>query len=152
MGYRRIALFLLPMIVLASSNIIGQEATETELLYGFLAGSYHVMGKKPDSRETYLGRVTFTAKTDHLEVVREIGGRTVKGIGKIESALAADEAQVLRVRFEENGRKYETTYLWRSDLDNYARLSGYVYVPGVRTESPGLEALFIDHGEDLPAK
>ena len=42
-------------------------------------------------------------------------------------------------------QEYEITYLWRSDLDNYARLSGYLYQPGEKTDSPGMEALFRDH-------
>ncbi len=36
-------------------------------------------------------------------------------------------------------------YLWRNDLDNYARISGYVYQLGKKILKPGLEALFIDH-------
>jgi hypothetical protein len=38
---------------------------------------------------------------------------------------------------------YEGTYLWQSDADNFARLTGYVYRSGHSTESPGMEALFI---------
>jgi hypothetical protein len=52
---------------------------------------------------------------------------------------------VLRVRFVRAGQEYEIPYLWRSDLDNYARLSGYLDQPGKQTDSPGMEALFVDH-------
>ena len=42
-------------------------------------------------------------------------------------------------------RHYEATYFFNSDLDNYARLLGYLYVIQGGTKEPGLEALFIDH-------
>ena len=76
--------------------------------------------------------------------VRTIQGEIVKGEGKIEHALGSDETNVLRVRFVRAGQENEITYLWQSDLDNYARLSGKLYQPGKQTNSPGMEALFID--------
>jgi hypothetical protein len=78
-------------------------------------------------------------------VTRVISGERITGVGKIEHALGPDEANVLRVRFTRNGQEYEATYILQSDLDNYARLSGYVYQPGKHTSDPGLEALFIEH-------
>ena len=114
-------------------------------LYEHLAGTYLVVGKELDSDKTYSGKVTFGGREDHLIVTRDIHGETIQGIGKIEHALGPDQANVLRVRFTRNGHDFEITYLWRNDLDNYARLSGYLYQPGKPTVSPGLEALFIDH-------
>jgi len=50
----------------------------------------------------------------------------------------------LRVEFVHKGRKYGGTYLIGSDLDNYARLTGYLYLKKGKTTKPGLEALFIE--------
>ncbi len=133
------------MLLFTVQGALADDAGKHEALYGFLAGSYLAVGKSLDSEKTYHGKVVFRYEKDHLVVTRNIQGETVRGTGRIEHALGADEADVLRVRFTRSGRDYEITYLWRSDLDNYARLSGYVYRPGVHTESPGLEALFIDH-------
>ncbi|MGD9949815.1 MAG: hypothetical protein AB7U29_15245 [Desulfobulbus sp.] len=113
-------------------------------LCGFLAGTYIVVGKKVDSGQTYFGRVILRQNKEGLQVERIIGGKRLRGEGRIEHALGSDAADVLRVRFVHQGEKYEITYLWRSDLDNYARLSGYVYKPGIQTDTPGLEVLFID--------
>lgn len=56
--------------------------------------------------------------------------------------------QVLRMRFRSGNSSFEGTYLFHSDLDNYARITGYLYkvdpktgVP-VNTKNPGLETLF----------
>ena len=110
----------------------------------FLAGSYTVVGKELDSERTYLGRVVLRRQGECLQVERWIGGEWLQGTATIEHALGSDAADVLRVRFVREGKHYEITYLWRSDLDNYARLSGYLYQPGIRTETPGMEVLFID--------
>jgi hypothetical protein len=73
-----------------------------------------------------------------------MGGRAVKGIGKIET-VTSDKIKVLRVRFRSEEKDYEATYLIGSDLDNYGRLTGHVYFKDGETRTPGLEALFIEH-------
>ena len=133
------------MLALAGRPVMGDDPESHEFLYGYLAGDYLVIGKELNSVKTYYGTVVFSNEKDRLIVIRDIQGETVKGEGKIEQALGPDEAKVLRVRFVRAGQEYEVTYIWRSDPDNYARLSGYLYQPGKETDSPGLEALFIDH-------
>ncbi|MDD2462412.1 MAG: hypothetical protein PHI97_00280 [Desulfobulbus sp.] len=115
-------------------------------LCGFLAGTYTVVGKELDNTQTYLGQVIFRQNGQCLQMERIIGSERVLSEGCIEHALGADAADVLRVRFIRQGKKYEITYLWQSDLDNYARISGYVYQPGIQTDSPGMEVLFINRG------
>lgn len=134
------AIILLCLVGTAAAD----ETANHEFLYGFLAGTYRAVGKEADSDRTYSGKVILKNRSDHLAVTRTIGSETVTGTGTIEHALGPDEAHVLRVRFTRNGKDYEITYLWRSDLDNFARLSGYLYEPGGQTGNPGLEALFID--------
>jgi hypothetical protein len=133
------------MLALAGNPAMGDNIENHEFIYGYLAGHYIVFGKELNSDKTYHGKVIFSYEKGRLIVTRDIEGKILKGEGRIEHALGADEADVLRVRFVRAGQEYEITYLWRSDLDNYARLSGYLYQPGKQTDSPGMEALFVDH-------
>lgn len=141
----RILIFTVMVFLLSTGTVCGADKEEIRSLYGFLAGSYTVIGKALNSRTTYQGKIELIDKGDHLIITRRIRGKAIRGIGKIENALGADEAKVLRVRYRENGKDYEITYLWQSDLDNYARLSGYVYERAKPTDNPGLEVLFINH-------
>jgi hypothetical protein len=59
----------------------------------------------------------------------------------------ADDVPVLQATFTENDVAYAATYLLHSDLDNYRRMSGYVYSAGKETKRPGLEAFFICHDD-----
>ena len=133
------------VLVCFAQTALADDVKNHEFLYGFLSGTYLVVGQEIDSAKTYRGRVILKKQGDHLEVTRIIHGERITGIGTIEHAVGPDKVNVLRVRFTRNEKKFEITYLWHSDLDNYARLSGYVYQPGKRTATPGLEALFIDH-------
>jgi hypothetical protein len=133
------------VLVCFAQTALADDVKNHEFLYGFLSGTYLVVGQEIDSTKTYRGRVILKKQGDHLEVTRIIHGQRITGIGTIEHAVGPDKVNVLRVRFTLNQKKFEITYLWHSDLDNYARLSGYVYQRGKRTATPGLEALFIDH-------
>lgn len=113
----------------------------------FLVGDYLLVGKAPDSQLTYSGKVSIRAGEQGLEVRRVIGDTSVTGIAAIEPALQG-EARVLRIRFEQEGVGFEETCLWQSDLDNYARISCYLYQPQVPTRQPGLEVMFYDHTAD----
>ena len=136
---------LLLMTILAASTAVRASDPQTHAdRCGFLAGTYTVVGKELYSNQTYLGRVILRRSGECLLVERLINGERVNGEGRIAHALGTDEADVLRVRFLRRGKQYEITYLWQSDLDNYARISGYVYHPGIQTGTPGMEVLFID--------
>ena len=129
-------ILLLPFLIFADDS---QDNT-----LQFLAGKYLLIGQKPDSKETYSGTISFSfdEKKKILNFKRIVNGKNTLGTAKIEKALAG-EAEVLRLRFVENKKEYEGTFLWRSDLDNYGRLSGYIYLKNNSTKSPGLEAYFI---------
>lgn len=135
-------------VVLLSCFILQLPAGAVErdggFLYDFLAGRYQLVGKGPAGAAAYAGRVTLARAGSGLVVTREIGGRSVTGSARVETA--GEGVEVLRMRFAEAGVEYEETCLIGSDLDNYARLTCHLYRPGVRTGAPGLEALFIDHG------
>ncbi len=115
-------------------------APDKSFLLGFLAGDYRLIGQQPDSGEAYTGRVSFRERDGQFDVTRTVAGVRTRGTAVIEKS---DEGiAVLRSRFAIKGVDYEATYLWRSDLDNYPRLTGYVYRAQGKTTSPGLEALF----------
>jgi hypothetical protein len=110
----------------------------------YLSGSYMVIGKAADSNRLYQGQVSIRY-TGHNQFVvrRRIGSSIVLATGFFAVASPPpDQPVVFRVRFQEGRQEYEATYLWKSDLDNYARLTGYVYLRQGNTKSPGLETLF----------
>lgn len=109
-----------------------------------LPGKYLLVGKAVDSNETYTGTVEISEDDQTLNVRREIDGTITVGTATVESALQS-EAKVLRIRFTQDSTEYEKTCLWHSDLDNYARISCYLYRPGEKTSEPGLEVMFHDH-------
>lgn len=125
-------------------NSSPENSSEEDSLYAFLEGTYHLIGRLPDSVKKYFGKVVLKKTDDALQVARVINRKEIKGVGKIEAATA-DEIKVLRIRFIDENKNYEVTYLINSDLDNYARLSGYLYLVKGGAKEPGLEALFIDH-------
>ena len=117
-----------------------------DFLSNFILGTYHLIGKAPDSENTYYGKVEIANTDDGLRITRIIGGKTVAGTAAIEKSL--DNIQVLRMRFVEHDLQYEETCMIDSDLDNYARITCYLYQPDKETDDPGLEALFVVHEKD----
>ena len=120
------------------------EPTETESLAGFLSGNFILVGKMPGSDETFLGSMTLRAEGEKLTGERRIAGRTLPVSGSIQTALCCEGVRLLLLRFEDEGRSFEATYMHQSDLDNYPRLTGYVVERGKETDWPGIETLFPD--------
>lgn len=138
--------WIITMLLALVSSLVWAQAKDSsdEPLYDFLSGSYQVIGRLPDSERLYSGKVDFKRSGNQFEVLRLVGGRSVKGTGKIEG-VTSDKTKVLKVFFRSEGTDYEATYLIGSDLDNYGRLTGQVYLKDGETRRPGLEALFIEH-------
>ena len=139
---KRCYLVIIPLVFLCSFTWAETKNNDIDFLYNFLEGSYELIGRFPDSNMTYTGKVVLKKSGDYLEVIRTIKNKVIKGTGKIETATA-DKIKVLRIRFIDENKNYEGTYLIHSDLDNYARLTGYLYLKEGGTKEPGLEALFI---------
>ena len=118
------------------------DTSQPQFLSEFVAGRYRLIGQEPDSDRTYSGQVELVSESGKLRFRRMIAGNTVSGEAAVESAAGGD-ASVLRMRFRENGVAYEDTCLVQGDLDNYARISCYLYRRDGTTRKPGLEALFI---------
>jgi hypothetical protein len=137
--------FLLIVSLFVGVPAWAQDGDELDSALGFLSGDYILIGRKIDSDETYTGRISFVYNETSrcLDLKRTIGGQTVTGTARIVPVLEGD-AQVLRLSFWEKGVEYEGTFLWRGDLDNFGRLSGFIYAKGTFPDKPGLEAYFID--------
>ena len=143
----KVGRFLIELSALClKSQVCVANQNQNEFLAGFVAGRYHLIGKSPDSDNTYYGKVGLISTERGIEVHRFVAGKTIVGSGAIEKATA-DDVNVLRIRFKENNTEYEETCMIDGDLDNFARISCYLYRSGVKTGNPGLEALFIDRGE-----
>lgn len=135
------------ILILTSPVVSRAEQNSDDFLADFIAGKYHLIGKSINSNTAYTGSVELLHSDKGITVYRMIDGHQVMGHAAIEEA-SADQVPVLRIRFIENSHPYEASCLINSDLDNYARLSCYLYLSGVKTDSPGLEALFIDQGKE----
>lgn len=101
-----------------------------------------MIGKRLNAVDTYYGEVSISQSETGLSVNRTIAERVIQGTASIAHATS-DHTPVLRMRFSEEGQDYEETCLIASDLDNYARITCYLYLPGVKTMNPGMEAFFI---------
>ena len=131
----------------SDSEIEAEVNIETDPLAVFVAGNYFLVGKAPDSNKTYQGKLSINNSNGQLNIARNINGVVIKGSAAIESALSG-ETKVLRMRFTEKGKSYEETCLVSGDLDNYARISCYLYTSDNKTTQPGMEALFHDNTAD----
>ena len=111
-------------------------------LLTFLENTYEVIGRHPGSGRMYEGRVTLERKENKLVMTRRINGKKTVGTGRIVAATP-DSIPVLQADFSEGKQKYRATYVIGSDLDNYARLTGKIFMAGKETKKSGMEALFI---------
>jgi hypothetical protein len=136
------------IVALAGVRDMCAAPPDAPFLLEFLAGDYRLIGQQPDSGAPYVGKVTLREQKGQFQVIRKTGDTTTHGTGSI--TTAGEATAVLRCRFDVAGVAYEATYLWRSDMDNYPRISGYVYRKQGETKSPGLEALF--HVPPTPGK
>ncbi len=132
---------LIVLLAMAASFSLPAENISPHM-YDLLVGEYHLLGKMPDSDKTYIGEVTFERTDAGLGMTRRVNGKELTGSARFEAATG-DNVPVLRIGFSDGGHDYEGTYLWSMDLDNHARMTGYIYRPDMATDDPGLEALFI---------
>lgn len=152
----RILFFVLLASLNATTGTAAQpqvrDQTDSQLEY--LAGSHRLVGKELGTSNTFLGEVVMKKRGNRLQILRTIGGVTVRGNGWIEPLAKSGDLKsinCLRVRLKTAKGHFEGTYLYRSDGDNYARISGYVYQVDphsgrpLYTSNPGLEAMFAEN-------
>jgi hypothetical protein len=143
---RVVTVFLSLFFILATAAIVqadqpNMDKEQEDFLLSSLVGSYQVVGSFPDSRKTYSGDMKISRKGNRLILEKKINGVKTTAEASIQSATA-DLSPVLRAAWKQGKVDYEATYLVHTDLDNYPRLTGYIYRPGRETKTPGLEALF----------
>lgn len=131
-----LSILCLPAFLFAEEAIVAQ--------YRYLMGSYVCVGRWPDSNKTFSGRVEIGEANEGVKIIRMIDGQRIEGVGKYGS-ITPDEIRVLKIIFTQEGKAYEETCLVSGDLDNYARITCYLYAE--KTKKVGLEALFSDHGQ-----
>ena len=140
------SLVILVMLLFANSARCAdadRKQPDEESLRSYMVGGYDLVGRKPDSTVTYAGHVMLREENGVLQVTRTIEGKTDQCVARFDTVAGDDRIPVLRMHFHLDGRKYDATYHWQSDPDNYPRFTGYVYLAS--TKSPGLEALFPIH-------
>ncbi|MCW9013907.1 MAG: hypothetical protein OQL06_08995 [Gammaproteobacteria bacterium] len=135
---KTLCLIALSLLAMSANAEIDQQE-----LIRFFHGSYDFIGVTPDTQNNYSGKAKFEARQGYLDVTREINGIQVNARASLEKTAMAD-AYVLRMRFKENNIDFEETCLFHADLDNYARLTCYLYQPEKQTHKPGMEAYFFD--------
>ncbi len=133
-------IFLLGLFMTGTTTFA--ETEEMDFLEGFVKGTYVLIGKHLESNETYLGEILLSDSETGLSVTRTIAGIQTQGTATIEQT-SHTQTPVLRVQFSEDGREFEETCLIASDLNNYARITCHLYIPGQTTQNPGMEAWFI---------
>jgi len=134
--------FIFYMLVLSLITSVCHAGEEWESDYPLIAGEYEVIGKRMETGKLFSGSITIKEeKPNVFVVVRVIDGKKITGSGNIELS-GSEKTPIFRMRFVENGTAFEGTFLWQSDLDNYGRISGYVYTKDYQGKTPGLESLF----------
>lgn len=134
--------YKLLLILIFVSLISSADDEQTDFLNQFVEGTYVMVGKAVNSDKTYHGSVNIAQQNNVLRVKRNINGKEVIGSATIEP-VAVGDAKVLRILFSEDKQMYEQTCLIAFDLNNYARISCYVYPEkNSQVEKPGYEVLF----------
>ena len=134
--------FLLFCCIFSGLSAYADEGNHHGQMAGFYAGTYVLVGKRMDSDDTFVGTLVLEHVGDGLEGYRLIADNRVSVSGTIEHPLCCESAHTLRLKFKDGDRELEASYLLDIDLDNYGRLSGFVFDPELRTDWPGMEVLF----------
>ena len=134
---------LLGLLLVAAGTVGASSAGEEHYDSAFFAGKYEIVGRRPDSNQTYSGKATISANGNELKIVRSVNGRMIEGIGKFDR-VTPDKIPVIRISFRENGKLVEETCMFAGDLDNYLRITCVVYSKA--TKRAGLETYFPNDG------
>ncbi len=120
-------------------------------LAGTMSGEYTVIGRRPDSRKTYSGHLSFRAEGEGLAFVRTINGQIESGTGRFE-LVSSENRPALRLYFLEDGRWHDGLYEWRRDHHNALRFTGFIMSLPQKTTLYGAEAFFpAPSRQDMPA-
>lgn len=139
---KKICFFLL----LNFFSVLPGAANGQNFLPDFLGGKFVVIGRLPDAADLFSATITIKSENEKLIVTRTVGEKSILCQAEIADATG-DQVPVLRLQWREKNTDFEGTYQIHSDLDNYPRLSGYIYKQDGSSKQAGLEAWFSDHGQ-----
>jgi hypothetical protein len=129
------------MIVALVAGPAMADESDASVLMSFVAGDYALVGRGPENGAPYAGTAKIAEDGEQLILERQIGGRTMRAVGRVEVPSPPGEGQVLRFRWND-GQAITMTCLVAGDLDNYARLTCLWGADGPPPKEPGLEAIF----------
>ncbi len=135
--------FIFLMLCLPSFAMAEDEPKENGVAYlaYLMTGKYTVIGRMPDSKTMYSGRISFDGRGRKMAFVRTVNHATVRGMASFESPPDCTNS-VVRLRFLQNGQWYVGLYEWTVDTNNTFRLAGRIASKNAKTL--GWEALFPD--------
>src|SRR5262245_30450107 len=107
-------------LALAVGSAAAAEDDAASDLRAFVAGDYALVGREPEGGPAYAGTAKIAEDGEQLILERQIGGRTVRAIGRVEVPSPHGEGQLLRFHWTD-GQAMTMTCLVAGDLDNYAR-------------------------------
>lgn len=134
------------ILLLIISPILHAQEFRAEVMEKLVLGNFFIIGKTIGNKNTYYGEMSIEKNDSGLEITRYISGIKIKGTAAIELATP-DKIPVLRFRFTEKNLNHEATCIVGSDLNNFARITCQVYLPGNSSMDPGMEALFINYNK-----
>lgn len=108
--------------------------------WNFVVGRYQLIGRQPDSLQTYTGTARIERVGKKLRLSRRIAGVESQILGVVKRADPG-EAWVLSFQWQEK-TPMEMVCLVGGDLDNYARLTCHWGKAGNPHKQPGMEAYF----------
>ena len=129
----------LALLMTSLTQVYGGESEEP-YQWSFVPGRYQLIGRHPDSTQTYTGTARIDRVGAQLRLSRDIGGKRSRLFGVIRRADPG-EAYVLAFKWNER-RPQEMVCLVGSDLDNYPRLTCHWGLAGNPHRQPGMEAYF----------
>lgn len=135
--------FMLLMLFLPSFVMAEDEPKENGVAYVayLMTGKYTIIGRMPNSKTMYSGRISLDARGRKMAFVRTINHVTVRGMATFETPPSCMNS-VIRLRFLQNGQWYIGLYEWTVDTNNTFRLAGRI--ASKDTKLPGYEAFFPD--------
>ncbi len=135
--------FIMLMFCLQSFAIAEDEPKENGVAYVayLMTGKYTVIGRMPDSKTMYSGRISLDARGRKMAFVRTVNHVTVRGMAYFESPPNCSNS-VIRIRFRQDGEWYMGVYEWNVDINNTFELTGRI--ASKNSKALGWEALFPD--------
>lgn len=140
-------LTVLIAILSSASHFVAQPcerlAADPEVPIG-LVGRYEIVGRRPNSNETYEGTVSLNIEGDDYRVERTIGEKVDTGVAWIQ-VCTPDDIWSIRVQFTEEDQVFNQVCSFSTDGDNYFRWTCRTGYGARHIGRMGIEAWFQVH-------